>query len=136
MYTKVITYSDYNGEDRKETFHFNLNKKELADLNFEVEGGLEYYINRISETKNPKQLVELVTVIIDKSYGIKSPDGISFRKSKEILEDFKSKEAYSELYIELLSDADKLLEFIQGITAAATKGINLNTKIPPQLGTN
>ena len=133
MYTVKIPYTDYNGEERNETFHFNLNKKELSDLNFEVDGGLEYYINKITETRNPKHLVDLVTSVIDKSYGVKSADGLNFRKSEEILAEFKSREAYSELYTMLLSDADKLADFINGITSAARASLEKNSSAPPQI---
>lgn len=118
MYAKKIKYTDFNGVEREETFHFNLTEAELADMNFSVNGGLEVYINRIVETQSVTELAALFKQIIDKSYGEKSDDGKYFRKSEERLEDFKSTEAYSVLYMSLATDADAATEFINGVVPA------------------
>ena len=46
---------------------------------------------------------------------MKSDDGKYNRKSPELLADFKATQAYSELIMELLSDTDKAIAFINGI---------------------
>lgn len=50
-----------------------------------------------------------------KSYGEKSPDGKRFVKSEELSTAFSQTEAYSQLYMELATDADKAAEFINGV---------------------
>lgn len=40
MYKKTITYLDYNGEEIKEDFYFNLTKAEILEMQLEKEGGL------------------------------------------------------------------------------------------------
>ena len=50
-----------------------------------------------------------------KSYGEKSLDGKRFIKNKELTEAFIQTEAYSELFVELASNADEAVKFINGI---------------------
>ena len=49
------------------------------------------------------------------SYGIKSPDGRRFIKNDEVKTDFEQTEAYSQLFMELVTDADKMADFIKGV---------------------
>lgn len=40
MLKKTITYTDYNGNERKEDFYFNLNKAEIMRMEMSTRGGL------------------------------------------------------------------------------------------------
>ena len=100
MYIKAITYTDYDGEERTENFCFNLNKAEIAEMDLSATGGL----------------VQLFKGLILKAYGVKSPDGRRFIKSAQLSEEFSQTEAYSELFMELASDANAAAEFINKIT--------------------
>ena len=115
MLKKQITYTDYNGITRTETFHFNLNKAELVKMDLLTEGGMEERINKMIESKDHKEIVELLDSIIMKAYGEKSSDGKRLNKSDEISTAFAQTEAYSELFIELMSDADATAKFIAAI---------------------
>lgn len=115
MLPKKIKSIDFDGNEREETYYFNITEAEMADMALSQEGGLDVYINRIIETKSIPELKDLFKFIIDKSYGIKSDDGRYHRKSPEILADFKATQAYSNLVMELLSDTDKAIAFINGV---------------------
>ena len=39
MLKKTITYTDYNGVERKEDFYFNLTKAELMEMEMSTKGG-------------------------------------------------------------------------------------------------
>lgn len=123
MITKTITYTDFNGEQRTEKFSFNLSESELADWELDVKGTLTEHIKRISETIDVPQLKNLYKEIIDRSYGVKDADGRRFRKSTEILQEFKDTNAYSELYMELLSDDKAAVEFINGVISDKVKAL-------------
>lgn len=112
MVKKTITYKDYNGVERTEDFYFNLTKVEVLEMETSVEGGLIAKIEKISETENRPELVELFKDLIHKSYGVKSLDGRRFIKSEEIFEDFVQTEAYSELYMELATNTEAGIAFI------------------------
>lgn len=115
MIVKEITYVDYNGEERKDKFYFNLNKAEIMELELSKEGGLTEYINRIVNSKNANEIVTLFKEIICKAYGEKSIDGKRFIKNAELTDAFLQTEAYSELFMTLATDANAATEFIQGI---------------------
>ena len=119
MLKKTITYTDYNGDEVTEDFYFNLTKAELMTLELKA-GGLKETIERIAKERDTKKLVEMFEELIMVSYGEKSLDGKRFVKSKEMSEAFKQTEAYSELFMELLT-TDKAIEFVRGIVPADLK---------------
>ena len=115
MLKKTIKYTDYDGNEREEDFYFNLSKAEVTEMELSKEGGMSEYIKKISAAQNAPELIKLFKEIITKSYGEKSLDGKRFIKNKELTEAFIQTEAYSELFIELASNADEAAKFINGI---------------------
>ena len=121
MLKKTIKYTDYDGNEREEDFYFNLSKAEITEMELSKEGGMSEYIKKISATQNGPELIKLFKDIIIKSYGEKSLDGKRFIKNKELTEAFTQTEAYSELFIELASNADEAAKFINGIMTKKMK---------------
>lgn len=115
MIKKTIKYNDFDGNEREDTFYFNLTKAECMEMELSTSGGLEKTVQRIMESKDTKMIVEIFKDLILKAYGEKSPDGKYFYKSPEISAKFASTEAYSELFMELSSDADAASKFFNGI---------------------
>lgn len=115
MVKKVIEYEDFNGNMRKDTLWFNIGKGELMQWGTKQLDYLISLVRMIGEEESGAKVVEFLSEIIDMSYGVKSDDGSHFYKSPEILNDFKMTNAYSELYYELVSDADKAVAFIEGV---------------------
>ena len=115
MIMKSIKYTDYDGVERTESFYFNLSKAELITMDAEIEGGFKKMIEKVIESQDPKQIIEIFKDIIYRSYGEKSPDGRRFIKSKELSDAFTQTEAYSELFMELATDAGKAEAFVKGI---------------------
>lgn len=118
MYKMSVTYTDYNGNERKEDHYFNLNKAELIRMEMSVSGGFTEQVNRIIQAQDTPSLIGLFEDLIQKSYGIKSPDGKGFVKKQEYLDAFMSTEAYSEVYMKLVTDADEAAKFVNGIIPA------------------
>lgn len=118
MIKKTITYTDYNGNERKEDFYFNLNKAEIMRMEMSTRGGLAERIQRIVDAQDAPAIIEVFEDLIEKSFGVKAPDGRGFIKRKEDFESFKSTEAYSILFMELATDADAAAKFINGIVPA------------------
>ena len=110
-----VTYVDYNGNTITEDFYFHLNKAELMHMQFEANGAYTEFINRIVNQRDIKVLGQEFENLILSSYGEKSDDGRNFRKSAEIRDNFKTSEAYSELYMELITDEEKAVAFVKGI---------------------
>lgn len=118
MVKKTITYTDYNGETREEDFYFNLTKPELVELELGEDGGLRAYLEKIVKSKDARNVLAMFKKIIGLAYGIKSPDGRRFLKSKDISEAFFQSEAYVALYMELLENPDVAAAFIQSMLPA------------------
>ena len=115
MLKKTITYTDYNGAERKEDFYFNLTKAEIMEMEMSISGGLTEMINRIVAAQDAPAIVKIFKELILKAYGIKSPDGKRFIKSEELATEFAQTEAYSQLFMELATDADAASAFVNGI---------------------
>lgn len=115
MLKKTINYTDYNGMERKEDFYFNLNKAEVAEMELSTEGGLAEMIQKIVSSKDTPSIVKIFKDLILKAYGEKTPDGKRFVKSKELSDAFAQTEAYSELFMELATDAETASGFVNGI---------------------
>lgn len=115
MYRKTIKYKDFNGSEREETFYFNLSKSELLDLELRTPGGIENYTKEVISTQNGQKLADMFKWFINESYGVKSPDGRSFIKGKEVLDNFKFTNAYDILYMQLATDDKAAAEFYNGI---------------------
>lgn len=121
MRKETITYTDYNNVTRTEDFFFNLNEAELTALQYGVDGGLKEMLERIVKSNDNKQIMACFHELIAKSYGEKSPDGRRFIKSEELSEAFMQTEAYNELMLRFMTDANYSAEFINDVLADVTK---------------
>ena len=115
MLKKTITYTDYNGTERTEDFYFNLSKAEIMEMELSTVGGLGDMIEKIVAAQDGPAIINVFKDIILKAYGENSPDGKRFIKNSEIRDSFAQTEAYSELFIELSTDAEAAANFINGI---------------------
>lgn len=121
MFKDTITFTDYNGNERKRDFYFNLNKAEIMKMEMSTRGGLAERIQSIIDAQDQPAIIQIFEDLIQKSYGVKTPDG-GFVKRKEDLEDFISTEAYSVLFMKLATDADAASRFIKGIVPSDMAG--------------
>ena len=138
MLKKTITYVDYNGTERTEDHYFNLTKAELMEMEMSTSGGLAEMIQRIVSAQDAPAIIKIFRELILRAYGQKSPDGKRLIKNDELREEFSQTEAYSQLFMELATDADAASKFISGIIPS---DINLNDpklagKLPAGLPTN
>ena len=111
------TFTDYNGASRTEDFYFNLTRAEITEMELSVDGGLVEMINRITAAQDGKQIIALFKDIILRAYGQKSPDGRQFIKNQQLRDEFAQTEAYSDLFMELATDADAAAKFLNGIVS-------------------
>jgi hypothetical protein len=112
---KTITYQDHNGETVSEDFFFHLSKAELVELELSHQGGLSAALQRIIEAEDGKGIIAEFKKIILGAYGKRSEDGRRFIKNQEIREEFESSEAYSALFMELVTNTDSAVEFVNGV---------------------
>lgn len=124
MLKKTITYTDYDGAERTEDFYFNLSRAEVVEMEaMDGDGGaMSSLLSKIVQEKDVRKIMENFKKIIEKSYGEKSPDGKRFIKSPEMSKAFMESEAYSELMMELIGNADAAAAFANGILPKAPEG--------------
>lgn len=115
MLKKIITYTDYNGVERTEPFYFNFSKAELMEMELGVTGGMTEMLNKIINAKDGPSLMKTFKEMIMKSYGIKSDDGKRLIKSEELSIAFTQTDAYSVLFMELITDDKAAADFVNGI---------------------
>lgn len=118
MLKKTITYTDYNGVERKEDHYFNLTKAELMEMELGTTGGYAEMIQRIVDAQDGPAILKVFKEIIFKAYGQKSADGKRFIKNEELSKEFSESEAYSELFMELITDTEAAAAFVNGIIPA------------------
>lgn len=118
MLKKTIAYTDYNGIERKEDFYFNLSKAEIMEMELGTAGGFAEMIQKIIDAQDAPTLVKIFKDLVLKAYGEKSADGKRFIKSEELSKEFEQTEAYSNLFMELATDANAASDFVNGIIPA------------------
>lgn len=122
MLKRTIEYTDYNGTKRKEDFYFNLTQAEVMEMEMSTTGGLAATIQNIVQAQDAPAIIKIFKDLILKAYGEKSADGKRFMKVDEagvpLSVAFSQTEAYSQLFMELATDADKAADFVNGIVPA------------------
>lgn len=126
MLKKTITYTDYNDVERTEDFYFNLSKAELMEMELGTSGGLAEMIQKIVAAQDAPAIIKVFKDLILKAYGEKTLDGKRFeKKNGDLAAAFAETEAFSQLYMELATDADAAAAFINGIMPNDVKQANI-----------
>lgn len=118
MIKKPITYMDLDGNWLTEDFYFSLSKAELAQLELSYQGGLSVYLKSMVADNDGGKIMKAVEEIILLTIGQRAPNGKAFLKSDEIKQEFRYSDAYSELFISLVTEAGAAAEFINGVVPA------------------
>lgn len=130
MLKKVMTYTDFDGVERTESFYFNLTKAELTEMELGTEGGLAEKLQRIVDAKDAPVILRTFKELILKAYGQKSDDGRRFVKNERIRDEFAQTQAYSDLFMELSTNADAAAAFVNGIVPSDLDTPNLMANVP------
>ena len=90
-------------------------------MELSVDGGLVEKLQKIVAAQDAKEIVKTFKDLILSSYGIKSDDGKQFIKNQQVKDAFAQTEAFSDLFMELATNADAAAEFVNGIVPAIPK---------------
>ena len=115
MLKKAITYTDFNGQEHTEDFYFNLTKAELIELEMGFEGGLSEGLKKIVASADGNAIMKEFKRILLTSYGQRSPDGKRFVKNQQLRDEFEATEAYSVLFVSIVTDPEAAADFVRGI---------------------
>lgn len=113
------TYIDFNGNERTEDFYFNLSKAEVMKMEMSTSGGLAEHIQRVVKAQDSAEIIAIFEKLVLDAYGVKSADGKRFEKNAQIRDEFAQTQAYSDIFVELATNADKAVEFVNGISPQA-----------------
>lgn len=130
MITHKIAYKDFNGNERQENFHFHLSLPEVTRLEAKLGMSLADHTKELTSRQDPNELIMFLEDIILSSYGVKTTDGKSFRKSKELREEFEYSQAYAEFFEQMLTDKELATKFGEGV---ADNGKNKKNHIAPKV---
>ena len=118
MLKKTITYKDFNDVERTEDFYFNLTEAELMEMELGVTGGMTEMIQRLISTQDGPAIARMFKELVLKAYGQKSLDGKRFIKNDQLREEFEQTNAYSQLYMNLATNADEAAKFMNAVIPA------------------
>lgn len=115
MIHETVTYTDYNGQSRTETFYFHFTQAEIMEMQLSVEGGFNARVQKMIDTKDQPSIIKLVKDFVLDAFGVKSDDGRRFMKSEELRRAFEENPAYSIIFMKLATDADAAAKFVNGV---------------------
>jgi len=127
MYKQTITYVDFNGVERKEDHYFHLSLPEVTRIEASIDVDIKEYIEKLVADNDLNTLLSFMEKIILDSYGVKSADGRTFRKSPEIRRDFEYSPAYAEFFEQLITTPGLAKKFGEKV---ADNGQNRNRVTP------
>lgn len=114
MLTKKIKYEDFNGNEVEKEFYFNLSKAEMLEYDASLPGGALEYLTFLMNNKMNGPILAAFRDLIARSYGERLPDG-RFIKSEERRDAFLASDAYSELFMEIISSEESAAAFVNGV---------------------
>lgn len=115
MLKKRITYRNLNDETVEKDFYFHLSKAEIIEMELTAQGGLKAHLERVMEAQDGEEVVKFLRRITLGAYGKRSEDGADFIKTPELTAQFEASEAFSELLMEVCTNADQAAAFVNGI---------------------
>lgn len=115
--TKDITFTDVDGEEVTETWHFQLDESDAAEMDLVHEllkmGNPEQYLRDIVENKDSKALLNLWRELLMASVGKR--EGKLIVKDAETLRKFRYGGAYRKFFTELITMDDAGASFFAQI---------------------
>jgi hypothetical protein len=134
MFKKTMKFDDLDGKEVEQTFYFNYNKKEIAELlefgyisqfrpeditkRLPLEEQLTILTTPISESgftqqENNQVAYDIFQDLILDAYGVKGVDNVTFVKDRKNREYFQSHVAFVEMIFEFLENPPEAAQFIE-----------------------
>lgn len=114
MLRKSISYKNFEGQEVTEEHYFHMTKAELIKAEVSQKDGLRERMLKVVASGDAGQIIAVFEDIVKRSYGRRTEDG-RFVKREIDWEEFLSSEAYSTLFMELVTNATAAAEFVRGI---------------------
>lgn len=125
MFKKTMKFDDLEGNEVTQTFYFNYNKKEIAELlEFkQLEEKLRVLTmpvedSGLTQQENNQQAYDIFQDLILDAYGEKGADNVTFKKTPELREYWRSHVAFVEMIFEFLEKPQLAAQFIENCLPA------------------
>lgn len=119
MLKKSITYTNFDGVEITDDLYFHLSTPEITKMSVKFDGDISRHAEQLSKSGDQMAQLDFIEELILSSYGVKSANGKSFVKNKEVRELFEYSAAYAELFEELLTKPGQAEAFGQGLIQGA-----------------
>lgn len=129
MLKKTITYEDFNGEQVTNDFYFNLTRAEMIEYDASCPGGAIEYLTYLMNNRKNAPLIAAFKDLILRSYGERLPNG-RFVKTQEAYDEFKASDAYSVLFMEIVSGEEAAAAFVNGVIPKDAQKKDLHAVAP------
>lgn len=116
MFAKTVKYTDFDGNEREETYYFHLTKEQLM---FWLSTNSDYTLDKLlldlGKKGDLKGTLTVFKELILDSYGEKTLDGRGFTKTPQMRQDFSCTEAFSKIFCDIIHDEKSAMAFVKGI---------------------
>lgn len=113
MLKKTVKYENFDGDMVEKTLWFHFTRAEVLEMEMKEKGGLYKKMRRIIDSEDQDEIIDIFKELILQSYGVR--DGDDFIKTDDIRDRFSHSEPFSELFIELSTNAASAVDFFSGI---------------------
>lgn len=120
MLKEIVKYENFDGIAKEETLYFNLTKTEMTGM-LDLLPRLEAWSKAVDgpdrdlSTSEITDMLDIIKILIEKSYGVRTDDGDYFRKSTELYTNFKDSAVYDAFLFSLFEDPEHGVAFMLGI---------------------
>lgn len=133
MFKHKVKYVDFNGTDREEELYFHLSLPEVTRIEAEIGRPIDVHVKDLVANQKLSELLAFLEKMMLSSYGHKTSDGRSFKKTEEIRNEFEYSQAYAELFEEMLTNPSLAEKFG---THVAETGKSKKNKVEPKVVTD
>jgi hypothetical protein len=120
MLEHTITYDDFNGNERTDTFFFHLTESSIVEIAMDVLGfdappdiTVSKILDQIIARGNASEVMKTFKSLIEKSVGQKSEDGRRFIQTQDVVDDFMQSNAYQNLFMHLMTNEQFRNDFFE-----------------------
>lgn len=127
MICKSLTYLDFNNEVHTDDFYFHLKQDEIVEMEFSQKGGLGTYLEVMMKSENRGEIIKTMKSFLSTAYGVRYGEkNEKFTKDPAVIREFGKptptefleSNAYTVLFMELVTNEQAMIEFILGVVPA------------------
>jgi hypothetical protein len=113
---KSIKFKNLDGVEEEVVYYFHMNRGDVAMMEVSSQGGYSGYLEKIIKDNDRGAIARAIKELILVSVGYRDKDDAGrFIKTDEYAKAFSQTEAFSELYLELITDTAASIEFFKGV---------------------